>query len=105
MNNEKEEQYIIPHNYVDGGKILGFIERESLITALVWIVPLTFLNFRFIPVSVDIRIFIFIILICPPTIILLTGLGGETVLDFLRYYRRFLSNRKVYLYEKGGYEE
>lgn len=103
MNYEKEELYIIPHNYVDGGKILGSIERESLIAALVWLVPLTFLNFRFFPVSVDIRIFIFIILICPPTIILLTGLGGETVLDFLRYYRRFLSNRKVYLYEKGGY--
>lgn len=104
MNYEKEDMYIIPHNYIDGGKILGFIERESLIAALVWFIPLTFLNFRFLPVSVDIRIFVFILLICPPTIILLTGLGGETVLDFLRYYRRFLGSRRVYLYEKGAWE-
>ncbi|NJD01824.1 MAG: hypothetical protein FIA99_04340 [Ruminiclostridium sp.] len=104
MNYEKEDMYIIPHNYIDAGKILGFIERESLVAALVWLVPLTLVNFRFLPVSVDIRIFIFILLICPPTIILLVGIGGETVVDFLRYYHRFSSCRKVYLYEKGGFE-
>lgn len=102
MKPDKEDLYIIPFNYSDSGKILGIIERESLIAALVWAVPLTFLNFKFLPCSVDIRLFIFILLICPPTIILLTGLGGETVVDFIKYYRKFLLYRRIYLYERGG---
>ena len=55
---EEETTYIIPHNYSENGKILGIVEKQSLYVAAAWFVPVTFLNFRFLPFSTDVRIFV-----------------------------------------------
>lgn len=98
--NSNDLKYIIPHNFSDNGKVLGFIEKESTVSALVWFIPLTFLDFRFLPFSLDARIFLFILIICPPTLLLLVGIGGETCIDFVRFAFRFLKRRKTYIYER-----
>lgn len=98
--NDRENIYIIPHNFTENGKILGFIEKESAVSALVWFVPVTFLNFKLLPFSLDVRIFTFIILVCPPALLLLFGIGSETFVNFVRFSFRFLKWRKVYLYER-----
>lgn len=99
-DNEKDLKYVIPHNFTDNGKVLGFIEKESVVSALVWFIPITALVFKFLPVSMDVRIFIFILIVCPPTLLLLIGIGGETCIDFLRFASGFLKRRKVYIYER-----
>lgn len=98
--NEDEDTYIIPHNYTDNGKILGIIEKQSLYIAATWFVLMTFLNFKFLPFSVDVKIFVLILLILPPTLFILIGVGGDTLLDFLRYVHHFYRRAKVYHYEK-----
>ena len=99
-NTEYEETYIIPHNYKDNGKILGMIEKESLITAAVWCIPMTYVVFKFLPLEIDYKIFAFMFLVVPPTIFALIGIGSETLVDFARFIFRFMKRAKVYTYEK-----
>ena len=98
--NEDEDTYIIPHNYSDNGKILGIVEKQSLYVAASWFVPMTSLNIKFLPFSVDVKIFVLILLILPPTLFILIGVGGDTLLDFLRYVYSFYKNARIYHYEK-----
>lgn len=100
MEPNDENTYIIPHNYSDNGKILGIVAKQSLYTAAAWFVPLTFLDFKFLPFSVDIKIFVLILVIIPPTLFILIGVGGDTLLDFIRYVYRYYTRAKVYHYEK-----
>jgi hypothetical protein len=95
-----KDTYIIPHNFTDNGKILGFIEKQSAASALIWFVPAAFINFKFLPFCLDIRILTFILLVCPVTLIFLTGIGGETLVDFARYLFGFLKRKRVYIYER-----
>ncbi|MBP5426417.1 MAG: hypothetical protein J6Y29_00725 [Clostridiales bacterium] len=99
-NTEYEETYIIPHNYTDNGKILGMIEKESLVTAAVWCVPTTYMVFKFLPLSLDYKIYVFMCVVVPPTIVALVGIGSETLVDMLKFVFRFLRRSKVYTYEK-----
>jgi hypothetical protein len=100
MEMNEDDIYIIPHNYSDNGKILGFIEKQSLYIASAWFVPITFLNFKFLSCFVEIKIFIEILLIVPPTLFFLVGVGGDTLFDFLRYIFRFYKKGKVYFFGK-----
>jgi hypothetical protein len=95
-----EETYIIPHNYVDNGKILGIVEKQSLYIAAGWFVPMTFLDFKFLPFSIDVKIFVLILFILPPTLFILIGAGGDTLPDFFKYVYRFYRNARVYHYGK-----
>lgn len=100
MEMNDEDTYIIPHNYSDNGKILGIVEKQSLYTATAWFIPVSFLNFRFLPFSVDVKIFVEILLVIPPTLFILIGVGGDTLIDFIRYVYRYYTRARVYLYEK-----
>lgn len=99
-NTEYEETYIIPHNYTDNGKILGMIEKQSLITASAWCLPTTYIVFKFLPLSLDYKIFTFMFLVVPPTVLALVGIGSETLVDFIKFVFRFMNRSKVYTYEK-----
>ena len=100
MEMNDEDTYIIPHNYSDNGKILGIVEKQSLYTAAAWFIPLSFLNFKFLPFSIDMKIFVEILVIIPPTLFILIGVGGDTLLDFVRCVYKFYTRAKVYFYEK-----
>lgn len=99
-NTEYEETYIIPHNYKENGKILGMIEKESLVTAAVWFIPMTYIIFKFLPLAIDYKIFAFMIVVVPPTFFALVGIGSETLVDFAKFILRFMKRSKVYTYEK-----
>ena len=100
MDINDEDSYVIPHNYSDNGKILGIVEKQSLYVAAAWFVPMTFLNFRYLPFSIDVKIFVEILAVIPPTLFILIGVGGDTLLDFIRCIYRFYTRAKVYYYEK-----
>ena len=97
---EDEDYYIIPHNYTDNGKILGIIEVQSVYVASIWFLPMTYLDFWLLPFSLNTRIMLFIIIICPPTIFALVGIGSETLLDFIKFVYNFYKKAKFYPYEK-----
>jgi len=93
--------YIIPHNYTDNGKILGIIEKQSVYTALIFFVPACFFNFKLLSfLSLDIRLFTFILFILPISCIILVGIGGDTFIDFIKNVYCFYKRAKRYYYEK-----
>ena len=96
----EEDVYIIPHNYTDNGKILGMFEKESAYLAIAWVVPMTLLEFNFLPFSVDIKIFVLILGVIPPAIFALIGIGGETLISFVKCVHRFYSRARIYFYMK-----
>ena len=100
MREEREDVYIIPHNYTDNGKVLGIIEKQSFITAAVWFGPLTYLDFAVLPASMDVKLYILILLICPPTAFALVGIGSEPLHRFVKYIYDFYKKAKYYPYEK-----
>lgn len=100
MDTYDEDLYIIPHNYSDNGKILDIIEKQSLYTSAAWFIPVTFANFKFLHTSIDMKLFIQIIVVVPPTLFILIGVGGDTFLDFLQYVYRYYMRSKLYFYSK-----
>ena len=100
MNLNNEDIYIIPHNYTDNGKILGIFEKQSFFLAFIWFALFTFLNFKFLPFSVDIKIFAEILVVIPPSLFILIGVGGDTLLDFLHYVVLFYQRARIYCFEK-----
>lgn len=99
-NEEGEDLYIIPHNYIDNGKFLGLIEMQSIYTAGIICVPLTAINFWLLPVPLSVSIITFIVFIAPITLVSLVGIGQDTLVNFLRFIYKFYRNAKVYKYEK-----
>ncbi len=95
-----EDVYIIPHNFTDNGKILGIIEIQSLYLAIGWFLPMIFINFWVLSFNLDIKIMTFIIIVIPPTIFALVGVGSDTLPDFLKYIYKFLTSAKCYSYER-----
>lgn len=99
-NYVEDDIYIIPHNYKDNGKIFGLIEKKSVITAAIWFIPTTYINFAFLPIPLNIRLFTFVLFVCPPTIFALIGIGNDTLVDFVKYLYNYYKRAKVYLHEK-----
>ena len=97
---ENKDIYVIPHNYTDNGKILGIIEKESMYAALPWFAATSLANFLLLPVSADVKLFSFILFVAPTTLFILIGVGGDTLLNFLRYLRKFYKRARIYCYEK-----
>lgn len=93
-----QDIYIIPHNYKDNGKILGIIELQSLYAALIWFIPLTYLNFWLMPFGLNTKVFVFIIFILPPTLLILVGVGNDTLPNYLKYIYNFYKNARIYKY-------
>jgi len=102
MNNEieQEEAYIIPHNYTDTGKVLGLFDKQSFYLSVIWFLLMGFINFKLLPISIDAKIFTLILLVCPPGIIALVGIGGDTLIDFIGYIVSFKKRARTYYYEK-----
>jgi hypothetical protein len=96
----EEEVYIIPHNYRDNGKILGLIEKRSFIQGLAFMGPSGFLLFYILPLAIKVKIYIFILLILPPTAIIMVGIGHDSLEDFLKYVYYYYQRAKVYHYDK-----
>ena len=100
MSHEQEDLYVIPHNYTDNGKILGIVETQSVYTAAIWFLPMSYIVFWLLPFSLNVRIGLFIIFVVPPTAIALVGIGSETLFDFLTFVYKYYKRAKFYHYEK-----
>lgn len=92
-------KFIFPQNYNFRNKILGIVDYTTAFANILWYAIITLILY-IIPISLQIKIFIFIILCFPFFLISITGLNGENVLYILRYLIKFMIKQKIYLYEK-----
>ena len=92
-------KFIFPQNYKFNTKILGLIDYQTAILNLVW-GGLIFLIINFIFNSINIKIFLFIVLVFPMLIFSIVGINGENVISVIIYMSKFIIKPKLLLYNK-----
>ena len=96
---EDNLKFIFPQNYNSKFKILGFIEYQSAVLDIAWIsIVLILVNIIFN--SLNIKIFMFIVLVFPVAILSIVGINGESIIDVMIYIGKYMIKQKVILYNK-----
>ena len=94
-----DKYYIFPLNYDVPEKFMGMIEYKIL--AIIGIIGL--LNFYIlgaIKIAVDVKIYILMFSFFLPSIIMILGINGDNIFVFMKYFFRYMTNKKVYLYKE-----
>lgn len=96
----ENNNYMIPHNYKENGRLFNFVERSAAKKALICVAPITAFAFL-LPLQISIKLFLWIVLVIPPSLLFLFDMD-LLLLDFFR----FNQNRRIYymnMNEEGGY--
>ena len=99
MSFDKEIQFIFPMNYKEKEKFLGFIEYRTLIVLGV-IGAILFLILKGVEINLIAKVSIFVSIILFFGVVILIGVNGENMLDFMYFAIKFLANSRVYVYRK-----
>ena len=92
-------KFIFPQNYNFENKIFGVIDYSTALANVSWY-AFIFIILYIIPISLQFKIFLFILFCFPFVLISITGLNGENLIYVFRYLFKYLINQKLYLYEK-----
>jgi len=90
MNN-----YHIPVNFTDAGKLFGIFEMRNGVEAIVLAIPLLFLCFSYLPFSLTTNIIVTMIIVIPVGGFALIGINDDCLTRFLRVWWVWLANRGV----------
>ena len=92
-------KFIFPQNYKFNTKILGLIDYQSAIINLIWS-GIIFLILNVIFNSLNIKIFLFIVLVFPILIFSVVGINGENIINVIIYMSKFIIRPKLLIYTK-----
>jgi len=92
-------KFIIPQNYNFKNKLLGFMDYSTAILNIIWAL-FVFIIVNIIPISLNIKITIFISLYLPLLLFSFFGFNNENILYVISYVFKFIINSKVYFYGK-----
>lgn len=91
-------KFIFPQNYNFSHKLLGVFDTSTLIVNFVWgLFVFCFLNLLFH--NLNIKIFLFIILVFPFLLFSIIGFNHENILYVIYYIMKFIKRPKIYLYK------
>ena len=88
--------YLIPHNYKNNGRILNIFYPKNIAAALVWLVPTTLITVV-LPGSINVKLFVYILVAIPPSLLILVGYGTWAISVI-----KFTLARRVYYDTKKG---
>lgn len=91
-------------NYKKREKFLGVVEYKNLFVIL-GIGVLIFEILKCFQIETGVKVAIFVMLLFFCSLIILIGINGENMLDFLYFALKFYTKAKVYLYRKTAKEE
>ena len=92
-------KFIFPQNYKFKAKILGLIDYQTAILNVVWGgAILGILNILFS--NMNIKIFLFIVLVFPVLIFSIVGINGENIINVIIYMSKFILRPKLLFYSK-----
>ena len=92
-------KFIFPQNYKMRTKLFGLIDYQSAMLIFLW-GGAVFLTINSIFKTIKIKIFLFIILVFPVSLLCITGLGGENVINVIIYMSKFIIKPKLIFYNK-----
>lgn len=92
------EPIIIPTNYTDAGKILGFFNLRNVLEAAVLGIPTALLIFVLSPFGLVTNIIVCSVAIVPLCGFALIGIYDYSLITFLRVYRTWRKARRIVTY-------
>ena len=92
-------KFIFPQNYDLKNKILGFLDYSTAIFNICWYI-IIFITINLLFESLNIKIFLFILLCFPILLFSLYGFNGENFLYAFFYILSFIFKQKLYLFKK-----
>lgn len=91
--------FIFPSNYAFKNKLFGIIDYTTAIINLIWY-AFVFALINILFDSLNIKIFLFIILCLPFFIFSIVGIHKENIISVIIYISKFFKNSKIYFYDK-----
>lgn len=92
-------KFIFPQNYNFKNKLFGILDYSSLILNIVWdFIIFILINLFF--KSLNVKIFVFILLCFPIFLFSIIGFNHENILYIFVYIIRYINSPKLYLYSK-----
>lgn len=92
-------KFIFPQNYDFNTKLFGLIDYSTAILNIVWgIIIYILVNIIFL--SLNLKIFFFIVLVFPILLFSVIGINGENVIYVCSYLLKYIIKQKLYFYEK-----
>lgn len=92
------DYYFIPANYTDSGKVLGIFPVRNLIEAAILGLPILFLVFRCLPLTLSWRIMVGMTLTVPASGLALIGIDDAPLSAFLRIWYQWRRHRRIIEY-------
>ena len=94
-NNDENDVYIIPPNFIDTGTVLGgSVKLRNAMEALGLVLMIGFPVFH-LPFSLTTRIIIACITVLPAALFAIIGIGGESLTEFLFHFIIFLKKKRI----------
>ena len=93
-------KFIFPQNYNLNNKLFGIIDYSTAVLDVVWGGSVFILLNLFFN-NLNIKIFLFIILVLPILILSVVGINGENIIYVAKYMFKFIFRQKILLYEKN----
>lgn len=88
----------IPTNYTDAGKLLGAFALRHVAECAAICLPLAALVFLLCPLGLTRKIIVCAVLVVPAGGFALLGVQDNSLLTFVRLYRRWRKNRRILIY-------
>lgn len=92
-------KFIFPQNYNYNYKIFGLIDYKSCLFVAIWS-GFIFLIINILLNKLNIKIFLFIILVFPIVIFSIVGVNGDNIIDTIIYMSKFILRQKIYFFSK-----
>lgn len=92
-------KFIFPQNYDFNTKLFGLIDYSTAILNIVWGI-LIYILVNIIFLSLNLKIFFFIVLVFPILLFSVIGINGENVVYVCSYLLKYIIKQKLYFYEK-----
>lgn len=93
-------KFIFPQNYNFKNKIFGIVDYTTAFFNIIWY-AIVFLIINILFNSLQIKIFIFILLCFPLFLFSIGGFNGENIFYVLKYMLKYFLKQKLYLYSKN----
>ncbi len=100
-----ENEYVIPTNFTDAGKLFGMFEIRNVIEALILCIPITLLCLALSPFGLTGTIILVMIPVVVAGGFAIVGIQDYSLFTFIRIVRTFKKNKRILSYRGNKWEK
>ena len=93
--NTQTNEFYIPPNFEDSGKLLGLFGIRNVVEAGILSLPFLFAIFKFLPFGLTWKIIVSAVFVIPIGGFALLGINDDSLTVFARTWWKWLKNRKI----------